>query len=330
MMLPKTTDQIKSRLGRKCEAEDGEGEEEERKKEVELDRKRGNFPTDRRVERRAIKEEECPPLEVLEEWVNKVGVKIGPLMPEGYRHKLLCGLWTCRDLDSTDFKGLPVTDLIQHRVYLRKGSVPYAVRHGRRMSKYQEYWLTKVIMEGLECGMYERTPYDEPLSLWSAPPVLVTKNPNDIIPSNIEEFEDGPPLRITFNYSGIHEDLPAIEHVLQASIHDMLSNPNFTVMSKGDLKHGYWVVSVEKGSCPILAFSVPGIGQLRPTRMPQGCWSSSHTMAELGKIAFGAIPAPNSEPPLIGENFGIFVDDMFAGDKDKVTHFHFIFNQWFP
>lgn len=119
--------------------------------------------------------------------------------------------------------------------------------------------------------MYKCTPFEEPLYLWSTPPVLVPKDPNATIPTLAEDFKNGPPLRVTFNYSHILEDLPAIEHTLQTNILDMLTNPKFKVMSKGNLKHHYWVMSVENSSKPILAFNVPAIGQLRPTHMPQGC-----------------------------------------------------------
>ena len=48
-----------------------------------------------------------------------------------------------------------------------------------------------------------------------------------------------------------------------------------------------------------LAFHVPGIGQVQPTRMPQGARTSSFTFNELMNIVLGPIPAPHPEPSLL-------------------------------
>jgi len=69
--------------------------------------------------------EECPTESELEERVKVVDEKIGPLVIEGHRYKVLCALWTWRDLNKTGMR-IPATDLIKHRVILRKGCVPYA------------------------------------------------------------------------------------------------------------------------------------------------------------------------------------------------------------
>ncbi len=86
---------------------------------------------------------------------------------------------------------------------------------------------------------------------------------------------------------------------LMHSSHQFLSLPTHQVFSKLDLKNGYWAVEVHPEDRHNLAFSVPGVGQLQPIRMPQGQRSSSFTFNELGHIAFGALPEPNPEPSLI-------------------------------
>lgn len=289
------------------------------------------FPTRRRVSRRDIDEGACPPREELEEWANQKGVTLGPMIPNvEWRYRVLCGLWIWRDLDASTMADIPETDLIKHRVHLKEGCVPYASKWNRRLSAYKEKWFTNYIEEGVRSGMYERAPVEESLSRWSAPPVLVTKDPSKKIPVREEEFATGPELRLTFNYHHVVEDLPAVEYPLQSKIHDLLANPSIRMYGKGDLKHGYWAVGVEEGSRHILAFNVPGIGQLRPTRMPQGCRSSSATMAELGKIVFGAIPEPNPEPSLIGKEFDIYVDDMFWGQETFERAFEFVFHHFMP
>lgn len=53
-----------------------------------------SLPSNRRVVRRVIDPENCPPPEELERWADRTGVTLGPLVPPGYRNLLLCGLWT--------------------------------------------------------------------------------------------------------------------------------------------------------------------------------------------------------------------------------------------
>lgn len=80
------------------------------------------------------------------------------------RRRVLCALWTWRDLDARELKDVPDTDLIGHRVKLRAAVVPYVSRTNRRLSGYREAWLGKYIKEGMRSCMYERTPASEPLS----------------------------------------------------------------------------------------------------------------------------------------------------------------------
>lgn len=72
------------------------------------------------------------------------------------------------------------------------------------------------------------------------------------------------------------------------------------------------------------------MGQVRPTRMPQGLGSSGHHFHELGYIAFGAIPEPNPEPNLIGKSFRVYVDDMFMKHNGFWDQFLFIRDHWLP
>lgn len=99
-----------------------------------------SFPTSRRIVRREIVPDSCPSTEELEKWVKSRGVQIGPALPDdpSWRRKVLCGLWTWRDLDAQELRDVPETDLIRHRVKVREGVVPYASRTNRRLSGYWE------------------------------------------------------------------------------------------------------------------------------------------------------------------------------------------------
>lgn len=50
---------------------------------------------------------------------------------------------------------------------------------------------------------------------------------------------------------------------------------------QADLKHVYWSVLLDIASRAYFAFYVTGIGQLQPTRMPQGSKSGGFIMTEL-------------------------------------------------
>ena len=87
----------------------------------------------------------------------------------------------------------------------------------------------------------------------------------------------------------------------------------------------------------VFAFTILGIGQLQPTRMPQGSRSASFTMSELMNIAMGPIPEPNSEesllhastfttpPPLV-----FYMDDLFSGFPDFETQLTFLEHHFLP
>ena len=104
---------------------------------------------------------------------------------------------------------------------------------------------------------------------------------------------------------------------LASKVHDYLSDPRHRVFIQADLKHGYFGIKLDKDYRHYYAFTVPGFGQLQPTRMPQGSGTSSFTMNELMNIAFGPIPAPQPEPSLFNLTdpppLKFYLDDIFGG-----------------
>jgi hypothetical protein len=103
----------------------------------------------------------------------------------------------------------------------------------------------------------------------------------------------GPPdgeIRVTFNYRRVEEDLPACFMKLTNEIHDYLSHPSHGCYTQLDLKHAFWCIGVHPPHRHMLAFFVDGYGQLQPTRMPQGCHTSTFSLQECLMIAFGYIP----------------------------------------
>lgn len=133
-----------------------------------------NCQPGRRVERRGINPRECLSDRDLGEWIKDIGVTIAPLVPQGYRYLVLRGLWTGGDLDAQELHQIPVAGLIQQRVQVREGCVPYAARTRRRPSQYAEEWRKQYVSEGITCGMYERCLNNEYFSQWSTPVRILT------------------------------------------------------------------------------------------------------------------------------------------------------------
>ncbi|KAI1001568.1 hypothetical protein K3495_g6633 [Podosphaera aphanis] len=123
---------------------------------------------------------------------------------------------------------MPATDLYTHKIIIKEGTVPYNARGQKRWPRDKEWWLNKMIQDGLDGGMYESTTArGEGLSPWNAAAKLVPKSDND-------KWGDEP--RITFNYHNIKEDLPGYIMPLMSDIHDFLSEPRHGCFIQLDLK----------------------------------------------------------------------------------------------
>jgi hypothetical protein len=152
------------------------------------------------------------------------------------------------------------------------------------------------------------------LSPWNAQAQLVDK-------SDEPGAWDEP--RVTFNYQNVVEDPPACFVELMSRVHDYLGHPTHRFFHKLDLKHGYWSISVHPEDRHYFAFTIPGIGQLQPTRMPQGSCSAGFSFTELMYIVLGVVPPsasfPGMESALVSDSptslpkCTSYVDDIFSG-----------------
>lgn len=143
--------------------------------------------------------------------------------------------------------------------------------------------------------------------------------------------------RLTFAYHQVHEDLPGVHMELSARVHDSLSDPRHGTLFSADLKHAYYSISLHPEDRHIFAFTIQGIGQLQPTRMPQGAKSSGFTIKEFVHRAFGIINNAYPEPSLLDSNqddqlptLTFYIDDFFGGFKDFESQFQFLSNHFFP
>ncbi|SMR65003.1 unnamed protein product [Zymoseptoria tritici ST99CH_3D1] len=218
----------------------------------------------------------------------------------------------------------PPTDLIQHRTRIKPGTPIYRARVKKLLTE-KEWHLRNLAIAGLETGVYEYCVVaNGELSRWGANAVLVTK-PGEAVP------------RLTFNYHYVHEEPAGSQMTLMQQNHDFLLRLTHQVYSSFDLKNGYWAVEIHPEDRHYLAFTVPALGQLQPTRIAQGARSSAHTMNELGLLAFGAIPPPQPEKSFLHAptpkdlaDISFYIDDLSAAHSDWEKHWDFIANHLLP
>ena len=267
---------------------------------------------------------------MLEEWAESVGLTLGPLIPtEAARHQVLCLFYHYRHLNGTDLKDLPATDLITHRVRIKPGTKPASNTVQKRWPAHTEWWLRKIINDGIEGGVYELSqPANGRLSQWNARAVIVDKVENP-------KPEDEP--RVTFDYSRVHEDLPGTYLELSSKVHDNLSNPRHKCLFAADLKHAYLTIPLHPADRHYFAFTISGIGQVQPTRMQQGSKSAGFTMTELVYRAFGALPPPIKEPSLLHSGnpndlpvLVFYMDDFFGGFEGFEELYDFLRYHFLP
>ena len=270
------------------------------------------------------------PSATLESWAESVGLVLGPLIPnEEAKHKVLSLFYHYRHLNGTDLTDLPCTDLITHRVRITPGTKPASNKVQKRWPAHTEWWLRKIIQEGLDGGIYEHTEAaNGRLSQWNARAVVVDKVDNPTP-------QDEP--RVTFDYSRVNEDLPGTFMELSSKVHDNLSDPRHVCLFAADLKHAYHSIPLHKDDRHFFAFTISGIGQLQPTRMQQGSQSAGFTMTELGHRAFGPLPHPHNEPSFLHSpsleklpTLVFYMDDLFGGFSSFQELYDFLREHFLP
>ena len=147
------------------------------------------------------------------------------------------------------------------------------------------------------------------------------------------ESKPGDEPRLAFHYSRLREQAPASFMEKAFKVHDYLENPLHRCLFKADAKHAYFTVELHPDDGHILAFTVPGYGQLQPTRMPQGSGSVSFEMIELVNIAFGQIPSSNAERNLFALSDpppAFYLDDIFGGYPNFGAQYAFLRDNFLP
>lgn len=269
-------------------------------------------------------------LEELEKWAEEVELKLGPLIPtKEDKHRVFILLYQYCHLNCVDLTDLPCTDIISHNVELVPGTKPYAVKSQKRWPTHTEWWIQKIIQDGINGGVYEYTQSANGcLSPWNARAVVVDKVEN-------ATPEDEP--RVTFDYSKVTEVMPGAYMELSSRVHDILSDPRHNVLFLADLKHAYLTIPMDEKCRHFFATTIPGIGQIQPTRVQQGSKGAPFTMTEGIYKAFGCILAPNPEPSLLHSSdpqesppLTFYMDDFFGGFGDFEGLFVFLRDHFLP
>lgn len=131
----------------------------------------------RRIIRRTIAHH--PPPEELEKWATEVGILLGSLVPSyEARIKVLQLLHQYKHLNGNDLTDLPCSDIITHHVRIKPGAKPASAARQKRWPAHTEWWLRKLVQDGLEGDVYESTAVIGRLSQWNARAVLVDKVEN--------------------------------------------------------------------------------------------------------------------------------------------------------
>jgi transposase InsO family protein len=288
------------------------------------------FPTTRRMSRRPLSDATD---EIISTWFDQCGIQLGPLLTDvAMINRVKRLLYTYQDLNATELQHIKATDLYTHRVRLKPETPPWKSSRKKQLTPNQSYWLQKILNEGIACGMYERTiTANGELSDWNAEAVVVPK-PGE---------PEGGEMRITFNYRNVHENMPGTFLQLTSEVHDYLSDPRHGCFMQYDIKHAYWSLAVHPDDRHYFAFYIDGIGQLQPTRMPQGSQSAGFSMNELMYIALGYIPplpdGTGEEPSLLASDrpdqlpsVKHYFDDVFGGHKDATEALEFLENHLLP
>ena len=154
---------------------------------------------------------------------------------------------------------------------------------------------------------------------------------------SLQFFLRSSPICTRINYHFIYEDLPASHIEAAANVHNLLGIPSHQCLFSADTKHGYWAVNVHPDDHHYLAFHVPGIGQVQPTRMPQGARTSVFTFGELMNIVLRPIPSPKTELSLLHTKtpqdsalLAFYMDDTFGAFKTYQEQYMFLRDHFFP
>lgn len=194
----------------------------------------------------------------------------------------------------TEFEKLRgVSDVMEHKIYLKPGTVPVKQRY-YKMSPAKQQIAHQQVDELLEKGLIE-----ESTSPWASPILLVEKKTKDY--RMCVDYR-------TLNKSTIPNSFP-LPHI--RDIISKLKSSNF--VSSLDLESGYHQIKMDKSSVPLTAFTVPGKGLYQYLVMPFGLCNAPATFQSVMESVLR---------PVLGKYCLVYLDDIIIFSETFEEHIH--------
>ena len=259
----------------------------------------------------------------IESWFGKSQLMIGEAADtEEKKARARRLLYTWQDVFAFSMEDIVATDLVEHRVVIAPGAVPYRLRQPKYKNSERDF--AHRIFPQLE-----RMGWIVPgISPWAAYTRFPPKSNGD--------------LRVVMNYQPINKFTMKpqwpVHH--KAGVFQTVATGNHRVFFQSDAAHGFWAVKTAQDSILTTSFITPN-AQYLSLRMPQGMTGSPHTYCALGDIGFGAWPAKDGEdgpgwPSLFGYHrqwsvaFDCYIDDHSGSATDFDSLFDFLHHHYFP
>lgn len=279
-----------------------------------------DFPTDRRVERREW-DLSIPVGKEQEEWILRVGIKVGKELGPKEREQVLRLLWIWRDVFVDDMAQLPATDLVTHTIPTYPGARAHRARDPI-YAKDEVRWQTSVLPTMIG------TIVDRGSSPWVAKTTWVSKK--DTTVGELGRW----PLRMVHTYCPLNDVTIKTNYPMKRMepILDDLADPQHRYFFSADAAHGFYAVPIYRPHAYKTAFNTL-LGQFYYLRMPMGLTGAPATYARLKDLTFGPIPEPRGEPAALPPEevvFKYFCDDDYGASHSFLPLLSFLHQTYFP
>lgn len=276
------------------------------------------FPT-----RRPVRRPLAPITMEMLRWFEETRITVGTELTTECRNAVIALLYTWKDLFVEKLSDLPVTDLVCHTIPTYPGSRPHRAKDPIYAAD-EVRWQTVMLPEMVQGGIIR--PGTSP---WVAKTTWISKK--ETVMDSVGRW----PLRMVHTYCPLNDatiktnyPMKRIEPILED-----LAKPERRCFFSADAAYGFYAVPMHPLHAYKSAFNSI-LGQFYYMRMPMGLTGAPATYARLKDLAFGPIPAPDPEPPLVAMTserrvgFRYFVDDDY-GAADTFEDLMWLLHDWY-
>ena len=255
-----------------------------------------------------------------EDWFSRSGIEIDSELTGEQRMQVITLLWIWRDMFVEMVEDLPATNLVTHTIPTYPHCKAYQAKdpiYAKDEVRWQNTELPKMIGIIVERGS----------SPWVAKTTWVAKK--ETVVDEIGRW----PLRMVHTYCQLNNATIKMNYPLKRMepILDELANPDHQYFFSADAAYGFYAVPIYPPHAYKIAFNTM-LGQFYYLRMPMGLTGAPATYARLKDLAFGPIPAPQSEPPVFAGpvTFKYFFDDDYGAANTFDQLLQFLHDIYFP